>query len=197
MKSQTKSHILQTSARLFFEEGLATGIDRITSECETAKMTIYTHFASKDGLICAVLHEVQTALLGNIRSHALHSKLPAQEQLQAAFNIVCHGMSDAEVRAGLVVRALMEFPRANHPVHRAALDLEHVIQVCLEPLCAGAHIADSEEAARHLLLLAKGAYTMSPSVGVEGSRMLAAKLAGAIIGTTALSADSSRQGAQR
>ncbi len=71
MKSQTKNHILQISARLFFEEGLATGIDRITSECETAKMTIYTHFASKDGLICAVLHEVQTALLGNVpQSHA-------------------------------------------------------------------------------------------------------------------------------
>ena len=62
MKAHTKSHILHCATRLFFAEGLATGIDRVTSDDKTAKMTIYFHFTSKDGLICAVLKEIQRSL---------------------------------------------------------------------------------------------------------------------------------------
>lgn len=163
--------------RLFFAKGLATGIDRVTSECDTAKMSINKHFASKDGLICAVLREVQTSLLGNLRSHALHSEILPIEQLEAAFNILCYAMSDPEVRAGLIVRTLVEFPQPRHPVHQAALDVERAILDFLQPLAAAAGIPESEAATRQLLLLAKGYFVMSSTVGIAGSRMLATTLA--------------------
>jgi AcrR family transcriptional regulator len=144
-------------------------------------MTIYTHFASKDGLICAILHDIQTALLGNLRSHTVQSTLPPIEQLEAAFNILCHGMNDAEVKAGLAVRALMEFAHPQHPVHQAALEMERAILSFLEPLCAAADIPAGKQAARQLLLLAKGCFVMSPTVGVRESRLLARALASHVL----------------
>lgn len=181
MKSATQNHILQIASRLFFAEGLATGIDRLTAECCTAKMTIYHHFQGKYGLICAVLQEAQTLLLGNLRSHTMHTNLPALEQLEAAFNILCFGMSDPEIRAGLSIRAVMEFPLHTHPVRQAALKFDRAIMNCLESLCAAAEIAGSEEASRQLLLLAKDCFVMSPTVGIAGSRILATSLLGNVL----------------
>lgn len=173
MKSETKSHILQVAGRLFFHEGLATGVDRITAECSTAKMTIYHHFASKEKLICEVLRESQAALFSNIQCHNQHSGLPAREQLEATFNIVCFAMNDPEIRAGLAVRAALEFPTPSHPIHRAALRFDRAIIQCFASLCAASSLSGSDELSRQLLLLSKGCFVMSPVVGIAGSRSLA------------------------
>ncbi len=173
MKSETKSHILQVAGRLFFHEGLTTGVDRITSECSTAKMTIYHHFASKEKLICEVLRESQTALFSNIQCYNQHSVLPAREQLEATFNIVCFAMNDPEIRAGLAVRAALEFPSATHPVHQAALQFDRAIIQRFASLCAACDFSGSDELSRQLLLLTKGCFIMSPVVGIAGSRILA------------------------
>jgi AcrR family transcriptional regulator len=185
MKTTTRNKILDRASRLFFHEGLATGIDRVTAECGTAKMTIYLHFTHKDGLICAILRGIQTNLSERIRSHTSPPALPPLERLQAAFNILCYGMSDPDIMAGLLVRALLEFPRASHRVHRAALEVEQTILDQLEPLCAAAGIADSEQVGRQLLLVAKGCFAMTPSVGLVRSRMLASSLAEQILAPNA------------
>jgi AcrR family transcriptional regulator len=57
MASDARRRILETADRLFYEEGVrAVGIDRIIAEANVAKMTLYTHFPSKDNLILAVLN---------------------------------------------------------------------------------------------------------------------------------------------
>jgi AcrR family transcriptional regulator len=54
--SEARRRILETADRLLYAEGLrAVGIDRIIAEASVAKMTLYTHFPSKDDLILAVL----------------------------------------------------------------------------------------------------------------------------------------------
>ena len=56
MVSDARRRILETADRLFYEEGVrAVGIDRIIAEANVAKMTLYTHFPSKNDLILAVL----------------------------------------------------------------------------------------------------------------------------------------------
>ena len=62
MTSHTKQKILQHAARLFFSEGFSTGVDRVISESKIAKMTLYKHFKTKDGLICAILDESRAIL---------------------------------------------------------------------------------------------------------------------------------------
>ena len=54
--SDARQRILDTADRLFYAEGIrAVGIDRIIAESGAAKMTLYSHFRSKDDLILAVL----------------------------------------------------------------------------------------------------------------------------------------------
>src|SRR5690242_11493001 len=54
--AEKRQHIVETAYRLFKRDGFhATGIDRIIAEAAVAKMTMYRHFPSKDGLIAEVL----------------------------------------------------------------------------------------------------------------------------------------------
>jgi len=47
---------LKAADRLFYQDGIrSVGIDRVIAEAGVAKMTLYTHFPSKDDLILAVL----------------------------------------------------------------------------------------------------------------------------------------------
>lgn len=55
-KSQARQRLLETADRLFYQDGVrAVGIDRVIAEAGVAKMTLYTHFPSKDDLILAAL----------------------------------------------------------------------------------------------------------------------------------------------
>ena len=175
MKPATKDKILQRAARLFFVEGFAVGIDRVTFECDVAKMTIYSEFRSKDGLICAILQEVRHTLDARI-AEVIERDLPPPIRLRATFNLLCYGMNDPALKLGLGVRALAEFPTPGHPVHRAGLDLERGI---LQHLQAG---EDSTSAgpsveAQQLLLLAKGCFLMVPLLGIKDARQQAMELA--------------------
>jgi AcrR family transcriptional regulator len=176
MKTNTRQQILQRAGQLFLTQGLATGIDHITRECDTAKMTIYTHFTSKDGLIGALLEGVAAAITEKIRTITAEPGSDPQSQLEAVFNMLCHGMSDPDLRIGLGVRALVEFPRPDHPAHIAGLKLQRAILAHLEPLCARAGLVESESAARHLLLIAQGSFIMAPALGTRGSNADAAAL---------------------
>ena len=53
---EKRQQIVETAYRLFRRGGFhATGIDRIIAEANVAKMTMYRHFPSKEGLIVEVL----------------------------------------------------------------------------------------------------------------------------------------------
>jgi AcrR family transcriptional regulator len=81
MTSAARQRILETADRLFYQEGLrAVGIDRIIAEASVAKMTLYTHFPSKDDLILAVLEHrdecVSEFFRSAIERHSRKSKSP-------------------------------------------------------------------------------------------------------------------------
>ncbi|HEX4956050.1 MAG TPA: TetR/AcrR family transcriptional regulator [Thermoanaerobaculia bacterium] len=63
--SEARQRILETADRLFYQDGIrAVGIDRIIAEAGAAKMTLYSHFPSKDDLIVAVLRYREERVLG-------------------------------------------------------------------------------------------------------------------------------------
>ena len=50
-----KDRLIETARMLFLRNGIArTGIDRLTSQADVARMTLYNNFKSKDDLILAV-----------------------------------------------------------------------------------------------------------------------------------------------
>jgi AcrR family transcriptional regulator len=176
MQSDTKTRILQRSARLFFEEGFATGIDRVTSECGTAKMTIYQHFKNKRGLICAILKDIQDRLHEQIRQSMVLLEFSSSAQLEAVSFTLCRGMNDPELRLGLVVRALIEFPDPQHSVHVAARQMDVTILNWVEHLCEKALMKDPRQVARQILEIAKGGFLIAPTVGVKRSESSALAL---------------------
>jgi AcrR family transcriptional regulator len=77
---------LETADRLFYAEGVrSVGIDKIIAEAGVAKMTLYTHFPSKDDLIVAVLQYREQKVLEFFRaSMERHGKRP-KDKLRAFF----------------------------------------------------------------------------------------------------------------
>ena len=178
MKSATPHRIIECASQLFFTEGFATGVDRIVADCGIAKMSLYAHFRSKDGLICAVLHAVQAALTDKIKAVTDEPHLTAGERREAVFNLLSHAMSDPHLRLGLGVRALLEFPQPRHPVHLGALALDRLL---LKELGGEPDGSSATESAPALLLIIKGCFLMSPMLGVRPSQELARALGKALL----------------
>jgi AcrR family transcriptional regulator len=181
MISDTKEKILHRAARLFFAEGFATGIDRVVSECQVAKMTVYQHFKSKDGLICAILDESQAVLENHIRVETALNKKPPLAQLEAASLILCRAMDDPEARLGLAIRALISFPDPRNPVHERARQLDVAILKTFERLGEEASLPDAKQAARQILQIAKGRFLMTPTVGFESSEAVSLGLLSSVL----------------
>src|SRR5687767_5580012 len=45
-----RDRLLRSARKLFYEKGLATGVDELLAHAKVAKMSLYTHFGSKDAL---------------------------------------------------------------------------------------------------------------------------------------------------
>ena len=85
-------------------------------------------------------------------------------------------MNDPELKLGLSIRALVEFPDAKNAVHEAARQLDLTILKWLERLCEDAALPDPQQAARQILHIAKGCFLMAPTVGIEASESIAITL---------------------
>jgi len=84
--SEARKRILETADRLFYQEGVrAVGIDRIIAEARVAKMTLYTHFPSKDDLILAVLKHWEVSVLEFFRSAMERHAKKAKNSLRSFF----------------------------------------------------------------------------------------------------------------
>jgi len=182
MTTNTKNKILAGAAHLFFTEGFSTGVDRIVSECSVAKMTLYQHFKTKDGLIGAILKDVQSSLQKEIHREAEVTAKTRSAQLEAACLILCEGLNDPELKVGLVIRALVEFPDPKNAVHEAARQFDLTILKWFGRLCEDSQLPDAHNAARRILHIAKGCFLMAPVVGIEASEAIALALLSHVLG---------------
>ena len=58
MRPSKRDKIVDTALELFYEHGFhATGIEKVLSGADVARMTLYNHFKSKEELIVAVLRQ--------------------------------------------------------------------------------------------------------------------------------------------
>lgn len=84
--SEARQRILETADRLFYQDGVrAVGIDKIIAEAGVAKMTLYTHFPSKDDLIVAVLQYREEHVLEFFRASMERHGKRTKDQLRAFF----------------------------------------------------------------------------------------------------------------
>lgn len=86
VSSEARQRLVVAADRLFYQDGIRTvGIDRVIAEAGVAKMTLYTHFPSKDDLILAVLKFREECVLEFFRSAVEHHTLRKKNKLRAFF----------------------------------------------------------------------------------------------------------------
>jgi AcrR family transcriptional regulator len=114
--SQARQRVLVTADRLFYEEGFrAVGVDRIIAEAGVAKMTLYTHFPSKDDLIVAVLLYREECVSEFFRSAMERHVLKAKTPLRAFFVALKEWFQSPGFRGCAFQNAAIELADPDHP----------------------------------------------------------------------------------
>jgi AcrR family transcriptional regulator len=116
LTSDARRRILDTADRLFYSEGVrAVGIDRIIAESGAAKMTLYSHFRSKDDLILAVLQYREQQFMSWFgQSMERHIEAGAS-RLAALFAALREWFETPTFRGCAFINASVELADPKHP----------------------------------------------------------------------------------
>jgi len=109
-------HIARVAARLFYREGIhLVGVDRVASEAEVTKRTLYRYFRSKDVLIAAALRHVP-------RVRYPVDGTPA-ERIVGAFTAMRRYLASGDFRGCPYITVVSELIDAKHPARAVVLEI--------------------------------------------------------------------------
>ena len=179
--TSTKGQILETAARLFFQNGYrAIGVDTITAEANIGKMTLYRHFDSKDDLIVACLQETNTKFWEWFEQSTNEVDQP-REKLIAFFRALEKLASKPTCYGCPFLNAAVDFPEPDHPGHQVALEHKQAVRARFRELAQQAGARSPEVLADQLLLLMDGAFMAVRMFGVRNPVAGVAQAAEALI----------------
>jgi AcrR family transcriptional regulator len=125
---EKRQHIIETAYTLFKRDGFhATGIDRIIAEAEVAKMTMYRHFPSKDGLIVEVLNW-RTDRFKRQLDRLSETAMTPDEKIMAVFDWHERWFDSPDFHGCLFQHALAEFGERDHAVFEAVMRQKRDLQ---------------------------------------------------------------------
>jgi AcrR family transcriptional regulator len=167
-KPSTREQILDTAARLFFQNGYrAIGIDTIVAESGVAKMTLYRHFPSKDALIAAYLDDVNVQYWRWFEGAVESKPDQPREQLLAVFRALQILVTTPTCYGCPFLMAATEFPDHDHPGRRIALANKEAVRARLLALCEQAGAQNAQQLADTLFLLMDGAFMAVRMFGAD------------------------------
>jgi len=116
-----RDDLINAGLKLFSKNGFhATGIEKILTEANSSKMTLYNYFSSKDELIIAVLDLVHEKFMNDVLKKIEEKDIsPKDKILELVETLVKSAKMAKEVRC-IFINASAEFPDLNHPAHEAA-----------------------------------------------------------------------------
>jgi AcrR family transcriptional regulator len=114
--SEARQRLVETADRLFYAEGVrAVGIDRVIAEAGVAKMTLYSHFPSKDDLILAVLKYREERVLEYFKEAMGRHGKRTKDRLRAFFAALKEWFESPGFRGCAFQNAAVELAEAAHP----------------------------------------------------------------------------------
>lgn len=181
MTSDRREQLIEASIALFNREGYhATGIDRILAEAGVAKMTLYSHFRSKEELILAALRRRdETFRNGFMRAVEKRAKAP-RDRLLALFDVLGEWFASRDFFGCMFINACGEFADRAHPVHAAVAEHKRLLLAYIRTLAADAGARDPEALAKQLHLLVGGAIVHAHVAG-DATAARDAKAAAAVL----------------
>ncbi|MDR6665598.1 TetR/AcrR family transcriptional regulator [Rhizobium sp. 1399] len=178
---EKRQHIIETAYTLFKRDGFhATGIDRIIAEAKVAKMTMYRHFPSKDGLIVEVLNW-RTDRFKCQLDRLSETAMTPDEKIMAVFDWHERWFDSPDFHGCLFQHALAEFGERDHAVFEAVMRQKRDLQDRIRDILAQSMPEGrAPHTAMTLFMLIEGA-TMLAQMGqgkeaIDNARKVAADL---------------------
>jgi AcrR family transcriptional regulator len=120
--SAARARLLATATRIFYAEGIhAVGVDRIVSEAEVTRATLYRHFAGKEELVLACLAQVDQGMRAGVEAAVREAGPSAADAVRAVAGFITGGIRSEGFRGCAFLNAAVEYPDPDHPVHQAVL----------------------------------------------------------------------------
>jgi len=154
-----RERILDAAYPLFSRHGIhAVGIDRIVSDAEVAKMTLYRHFPSKEELVLAFLDlREQRWTTGWLqREVELRASDPAMRML-TLFDVLDEWFRRHDYEGCAFVNTLLETHGEGGPIYESAATHLATIRELIAGWAVRAGAADAETTAYQLQTLMMGA----------------------------------------
>ena len=157
-----RQQIIDMAYALFSRSGYhATGIDRIITEADVAKMTMYRNFSSKDALIVEVLNHRAARFEVQLDRLAQHASTPP-EKIGTIFDWYERWFLSADFHGCLFAHALAEFGEPGHPVFDAVIEHKNSLKArLLSILEAGMEKEQAASASDAIFMLLEGATLMA------------------------------------
>ena len=165
-------HILEVASDLFYEHGINNvGISRIIADAGVAKMTLYSHFASKEALVIAYLENRSREWVDWYKRQLYKMPLTPMDRLLSSFDVLDTWFKSKRYRGCLVANAIIELADHLHPVHEVKREYYASIKTMYLTLSREADLRDSEYVAEQLFVLLReammAAYLDGPNGVVE------------------------------
>ena len=166
MSLKKKDRLVDTALRLFCRYGYrATGIDTILTEAGVAKMTLYNHFGTKEGLILAALEKRDEEHIAWLASETQTRAGAPEDGLLALFDTLDAWFAGDEFHGCPFLKASGEFDDHNDPVHRAALAHKGQLLALIRELADAAGAPDPARIAGEIYMLVEGATVVAQLTG--------------------------------
>jgi AcrR family transcriptional regulator len=179
--AEKRRHIVETAYRLFKRDGFhATGIDRIIAEAEVAKMTMYRHFPSKNGLIVEVL-DWRAERFKRQLDRLVETAATPRQKIATIFDWHERWFESPDFHGCLFQHALAEFGQPGDPVFDAVAKQKLDLKRRLRDVLTESMPKDrAESIATVLLMLIEGATLLAQmgqgKAAIENARKAAADL---------------------
>ena len=161
-----RDQLLETAWQLFYRDGYhATGIDRILTKAEVAKMTLYKHFRSKEELILAVLEKRSGQFRESFSEFLDAKKRTPERDLLAVFDWLITWVESKDFRGCLFQKAMAEYQALEDPIHQAALAHKAAFHGEIRRLVVAAGLAKPKALTDQLALLVEGAILNAHALG--------------------------------
>ena len=185
MPSRKRDHLLAVARRLFCASGFhAVSVDDVLKEAGVARMTLYKNFKSKEQLIVATLQDEDRKFRQWLTASVEAGSLRPEDRIEQLFQAL-HRRFGAEGYYGCAfIRASIEFPDLQHPIHRAAKAHKEMIRSYLRGLALESGSSNHAVLAEQLYILVEGAIVAAQIYGEPWPAQYASQAARSLVFAT-------------
>ncbi|MFP8968441.1 TetR/AcrR family transcriptional regulator [Pokkaliibacter sp. CJK22405] len=154
----TRQRLITAALELFLRQGIhITGVAAVAAKAKLTKMTLYSHFASKEALVVACL-ETRDQLWRERVAALLAAEPDPVTAILAFFPLYQAYIEDDSGRGCIFVNSAAEFPTADHPIYLAVRKHKDGVREQLITLAQSAGFSAPAIVGDTVFLLLEGAF---------------------------------------